>query len=385
MTALGLEYRSMRQEIDHAIARVLASGRYALDDELERFETEFARYIGTAYAVGVGSGTDALTIALRALDLDEDAEVITAPNTDSPTASAVIHAGARVAFADVDARTFTLDPEQVERMVNQKTKVLLPVHLFGMPANMSALGEIAARHELIVVEDSALAVGARFEGRRTGSFGRIGCFSLAPSKILGGYGDGGVIATDDEVIAERARVLRNYGHAPGLSLDPSSLLGGGAWSVIEHGQNSRLDSLQAAVLRVKLVDLDERIAARRRVAYSYNELLSETSVTTPLIPPNVEPTFFAYNVLVEERDQLRDHLARRGVASRLYYNPPLHLQRAFDSLGYSLGSFPVAEETAGRMLALPIFPQLTADQIEWVADAVAQGLRMARTQEEAMD
>ena len=259
MTALGVEYQSMRQQIDEAIVRVLASGRYTLEEELSKFETEFAHYIGAAHAIGVGSGSDALTIALRTLDLGPDAEVVTAPNTDNPTAAAIVHAGARVVFADVDRTTFNLDPEQVERRITARTSVLLPVHLFGMPADMSALGQIATRYGLIIVEDSALAVGGRFEGQRTGSFGLIGCFSLAPSKILGGYGDGGMIVTDDPDIAARARVLRNYGHAPGSSLDPTSLLGGRAWSVVEHGQNSRLDSLQAAILRVKLLDLDERI------------------------------------------------------------------------------------------------------------------------------
>jgi dTDP-4-amino-4,6-dideoxygalactose transaminase len=370
MTALGEEYRSLKDEIDEAIHRVLASGRYVLEEELEHFESEFARFVGVNHAIGVGSGTDALTIALRAFNLEADDEVITAPNTDNPTASAIVHAGARVVFVDVDPSSFNLDPEQIERSITQRTRALLPIHLFGHPAEMDAITDLAARRDLILIEDSALAVGARYKGRRTGSFGLAGCFSLAPSKILGAFGDAGMIVTDDDEIAERCRVLRNYGHAPGTVLDPSDMLGGSGWRVLEHGYNSRLDSLQATVLRVKLASLEPRIAARRSAAALYDRLLAGLPVTTPRVAQHVEHTYFAYNILAEDRDALRQGLAAAGVATRLYYNPPLHLHPAFEDLGYAKGAFPVAERTASQMLALPIHPQITEEEIRWVVTAL---------------
>jgi dTDP-4-amino-4,6-dideoxygalactose transaminase len=379
MTALGLEYQSLKEEIDEAIHSVLISGRYVLEEQLAQFESEFAAFVGTRHAIGVGSGSDALTIALISCKLGPADEVITAPNTDNPTASAIIHGGARVVFADVDASSFTLDPSEVEKAVTKRTRALLPVHLFGHPAEMASIQDLADHHDLIVIEDAALAVGACYRGRRVGSFGLVGCFSLAPSKILGGYGDGGVLVTDDDEIANRARVLRNYGHAEGTVLDPSDMLGGSRWSVTEHGFNSRLDTLQAAVLRVKLRSLEERIAARRQAASAYDELLADAPVAPPGVAEDVEHTFFAYNILSNGRDQLRASLAAEGVATRLYYNPPLHLQPAFRGLGYLPGAFPVAERASEKMLALPIFPQITRAQIEWVASAVMRAWDRAAT------
>lgn len=376
MTALGEEYLSIKSEVDEAIQQVLASGRYVLEQELERFESEFADFIGVKHAIGVGSGSDALMIALRACGVEASDEVITAPNTDNPTASAIVHSGARTVLADVEPASFNLDPSAVEQSITPRTRVVLPVHLFGHPADMDAICHIAERKDLIVIEDAALAVGARYKDRHAGSFGLVGCFSLAPSKILGGFGDGGIIVTDDDEIAERCRILRNYGHAPGMVLDPSNLLGGGGWQVLEHGFNSRLDSVQAAALRVKLTLLDQRIGARRAAASRYTDLLADLPVTTPSVSEGSDHTFFAYNILVDPgiRDEVRHALAASGVASRLYYNPPLHLQPAFEGLGYRLGSFPVAEDLAARSIALPIHPMITEEELRFVADAVKRAI-----------
>jgi dTDP-4-amino-4,6-dideoxygalactose transaminase len=372
MADLGAEFEALRDELLEAATRVLASGRYVFGDELEAFEEEFARYVGRRYAVGVGSGTAALQLALAAAGLEPGSEVITATNTDSPTAAAITRAGLQVVLADVDAKTFCLDAADVERRLTRSTSAIVPVHLFGNPADMDALGELARRHDLLLIEDAALAVGAEHSGRKVGSIGDIGCFSLAPSKILGAYGDAGIVVTDDAETAERLRVLRNYGHAPEMTWSDRDLLGFGRWRVLEEGTNERLDTLQAALLRVKLRVVDERIEGRRAAAARYDALLADAAVVTPFAAPNLRHVYFAYTLLVEDRDATRTALADRGIASRLYYNPPLHLQPAYARLGMGEGSLPVAEETAGRMLALPIFPLIEDDQIERVAAAVAE-------------
>ena len=377
MTALAEEYQSLKGPIDAAMQRVLASGRYALDEELSEFETEFARFIGVRFAIGVGSGSGALMIALRACGLGPGDEVITAPNTDNPTASAIALVGASIVFADTDPDTFNIDPRQIERRITKNTRALIPIHMFGNPADMGPITEIAAQHDLKIIEDAALSAGARYRGRRTGSFGLVGCFSLAPSKILGAYGDAGILVTDDEGIAEKARVLRNYGHAPNNNLDPTDFLGGSGWQVRDHGYNSRLDALQAAILRIKLQTLESRIAARRAAAARYDRLLEPLNVVTPHISFEDEPTYFAYNVMTQARDHARSVLAEDKIATRLYYNPPLHLQPAFVELGHGPGSFPVSEATAARMLALPIFPQITEEQQSWVATSLEKAVGLS--------
>ncbi|HEY5890597.1 MAG TPA: DegT/DnrJ/EryC1/StrS family aminotransferase [Acidimicrobiia bacterium] len=370
MTRLADEYDSMQPEIDSAIQAVLKSGRYTLESELIEFEREFASFVGASHAIGVGSGTDALRIALLLCNLHPGDEVITAPNTDNPTASAIEQAGGTIVFADTNPSTFNLEPASVLKAISPRTRAVLPVHLFGQPANMTEICAIASEHDLLVVEDAALAVGAKHRGQRTGTFGAIGCFSLAPSKILGAFGDAGVLVTDDVALAERARVLRNYGHAPGTDLNPQNLTGGGDWVVLEHGINSRLDALQAAVLRVKLTTLEARISLRQGAAALYNRLLSGLDVTTPHIDADNESTYFAYNVLVDDRDLVRTSLAASGIATRLYYNPPLHLQPAFRHLGYSSGDFPSTERSALHGLALPLFPQIKEEEVQRVAHAL---------------
>ena len=371
MSDLAAEYASLQDELEAAAFRVLRSGRYVLGEEVEQFEEAFAHRVGARHAVGVGSGTAALALGLRAAGIGAGDEVITVPNTDSPTAAAISAVGASVQFADVDSRTFCLDPRSLEERITARTTAVLPVHLFGHPAEMDALGEIARRHGLLVVEDAALAVGATINERPIGTFGAVGCFSLAPGKILGGYGDGGIVVTDDPQIAERVRVLRNYGHSTDMVLDERDLRGFPEWRVLAEGSNERLDPLQAALLSAKLPTLDDRIDARRAHAARYDELLVSFRVETPLEAPRARHVYFAYTLLVDDREGARDYLASHGVASRLYYNPPLHLQPAYERLGLRAGSFPVAEATAAHMLALPVFPQLGNAQVERVASEVA--------------
>jgi dTDP-4-amino-4,6-dideoxygalactose transaminase len=372
MGNLRAEYESLRPAIDDAIRRVLDRGQFVFGEELDAFEEEFARYLGVRFAIGVGSGSAALHLALTACGLAHGDEVITVPNTDTPTTMAVTHAGGSIVWIDTDDRTFNLDPAALEEKITSRTKVILPVHLFGHPANMGPIMEVARRHNLVVVEDAALALGSEYNGQKVGSIGHIGCFSLAPSKILGAFGDAGIMVTDDHDIAERVRVLRNYGHAPDMKVDERDPLGPLVWRVLDEGYNERLDTLQAAILRAKLPTLNDRITQRRHAARRYNELLAESTVVLPHEASYAKHVYFAYAVLTDQRDEAREFLAARGVATRLYYNPPLHLQPAYRRFDLGPGSFPVAESTAARMLALPVFPEITDDQINLAASALAE-------------
>ncbi len=242
MGDLRAEYESLKTEIDSAIRRVIASGKFVFGEEVEEFEEEFARYCGARCAVGVGSGTAALHLALLALDLQPGDEVITVPNTDSPTTTAITHAGASIVWVDTDPATFTIDPTKIEEKITARTKAILPVHLFGHPADMDSIMNLARIHDLVVIEDAALAVGAKYRGRKVGAIGDIACFSLAPSKILGAYGDAGVVVTNRADVAERIRVLRNYGHSPDMKVDDRDPIGIRAWRVLEEGYNERLDT-----------------------------------------------------------------------------------------------------------------------------------------------
>ncbi len=374
MGDLRAEYESLKTEIDSAIRRVIASGKFVFGEEVEEFEEEFARYCGARCAVGVGSGTAALHLALLALDLQPGDEVITVPNTDSPTTTAITHAGASIVWVDTDPATFTIDPTKIEEKITARTKAILPVHLFGHPADMDSIMNLARIHDLVVIEDAALAVGAKYRGRKVGAIGDIACFSLAPSKILGAYGDAGVVVTNRADVAERIRVLRNYGHSPDMKVDDRDPIGIRAWRVLEEGYNERLDTLQAAILRAKLPTLDQRIAARRRAAARYNELLRELDLIPPYESPLVNHVYLAYTILIEQREEARDFLAARGIASRLYYIPPLHLQEICRRRGFVQGDLPVSESTAARMLSLPVFPQISDSQIEGVASALAEFL-----------
>jgi dTDP-4-amino-4,6-dideoxygalactose transaminase len=285
---------------------------------------------------------------------------------------AISQAGANVVLADVDPRTLTITAAEIEARLTPQTRAVIPVHLFGQPAEMDAIMAVAAQHDLIVIEDATLAVGAEHHGRRVGTSGLTGCYSFSPGKILGSYGDGGAITTDDPSIAERLRVLRNYGHDPSMTDETGSTRFGGLWKIAAEGFNDRLDTLQAAVLNAKLPTLDDRIAARLRIAQAYNDRLSGLALQTPPIDPTDRHVFRAYTILVDNRDQIRAHLADAGVSTLIYYAPPVHLQPAYAYLNLGPGTFPVTESIADRMMSLPVFPEMTEDQIDRVVTALTR-------------
>ena len=371
------EYYALKKEIDGAIQRVIESGNFVMGEELEAFEEEFALYCGARYAVGVGSGTAALHLALLACGIGPGDEVITVPNTDIPTTMTITHCGATIVWVDVDRRSFNIDPGKIEGKITERTKAILPVHLFGHPADMDPIIEIARRHDLLVIEDAALAVGAEYKHRKVGAIGDVGCFSLAPTKILGAYGDAGIIVTNQQKTADRIKVLRNYGHGLEMEENAESVLGVRMWELVAEGFNERLDALQAAILRAKLPTLEERITQRREVAYRYNELLAEADLVTPYEADDVRHVYRAYTILVDNREQVREYLASKEIATRIYYIPPLHVQPAYEYLGFRSGDFPVAEETATRMLSLPIFPEITDEQIAEVVSALEDCISFA--------
>lgn len=372
MSNLRSEYYSLKEEIDGAIQRVIESGSFVMGEEVKAFEEEFALYCGARYAMGVGSGTAALHLALLACDIGPGDEVITVPNTDIPTTMTITHCGATIVWVDVDRRSFNIDPEKIEEKITERTKAILPVHLFGHPADMDPIVEIARRHNLLVIEDAALAVGAEYKHRKVGAIGDVGCFSLAPGKMLGAYGDAGIVVTNQQKIAERVKVLRNYGHGLEMEENAESTLGVRMWKLMAEGFNERLDTLQAAILRAKLPTLEERITRRREAAYRYNELLAGLDLVTPYEANDVKHVYRAYTILIDNREQVREYLASKDIATRIYYIPPLHLQPAYEYLGFSPGDFPVAEETAARMLSLPIFPEITDEQIAEVVSALEE-------------
>jgi len=370
---LRAEYYSLKEEIDKAIKRVIESGKFVMGRELKAFEKEFALYCGSKYAVGVGSGTGALHLALLGCGIGPGDEVITVPNTDLPTTAEISHCGATIVWVDVDPHTFNIDPNKIEAKITKRTKAILPVHLFGHPAEMDSIMEVAKRHDLLVIEDACLAAVAEYKGRKVGTIGDAGCFSLAPTKMLGAYGDGGVVITDHREVADRIKVLRNYAHSLEMESKTTELRGSTICEFVAEGFNDRLDELQAAIVRAKFPRLEERLARRREIASEYNELLDGLDLVRPYEAHQVKHVYRAYTILVGQRDRVRDHLASKGIATRVYYAPPpLHLQPVYAHLGHRKGDFPVAEEIADRMLSLPIYPQMTTHQIQEVVSALKE-------------
>ena len=360
---LAADYRELRAEIDEPIRRVIQDGGFILGRDLEDFEKEFAAYCGSRHAIGVGSGLDALTLALQARGIGPGDEVITAANTFIATALAVSRVGATLVLVDCDESNFNLNPDAVERAVTPRTRAVIPVHLYGRLAPIEAVLDVARRRGLFVLEDAAQAHGAATQGRRAGSFGDAGAYSFYPAKNLGAFGDGGLVVTDDDELAARVRMLRNYGQR----------------AKYQHevvGTNSRLDTLQAAVLRVKLRALDRRNEARRVAADGYRRRLSRLPLVLPQ-PPD-EPSrhvYHLYVVRVSQRDVVQRQLAAAGIQTGIHYPRPVHLQEAYRSLGIGPGSHPVAERLAGEVLSLPMFPGLTDEQIDRVGSALEVALR----------
>ena len=352
---LPRQYASIEHELQQALRLVFARGDFVLGSALEQFETAFASYCGSKHAVGVANGGDAIELALRAFGIGPGDEVITAANTFIATVLAIMATGARPILADIDPETYTIDPEALSAAISPRTRALIPVHLYGQPADLTAVQTIATRHQLIVIEDAAQAHGARFNGARVGSFGQAGTFSFYPSKNLGAYGDGGMIVTNDDRVAERLRLLRNYGQERKYVHTIS-------------GRNSRLDSLQAATLNVKLPHLDEWNRARRRHAAAYGERL--IGVHVPVSRDVSEHVYHLYVIELDRRDAVRQTLKSRGIHTGIHYPVPTHLQTACTSLGYRRGQFPLTEAAAGRILSLPMYPELTDAQIDYVAAAI---------------
>ena len=357
---LRSQYESIKDEINSAIEGVLSSGSYILGSNVKSMEDEMARYCGVKCAVGVASGTDALVLALKARGIGKEDEVITTPFTFFATAETITQVGAKPVFVDIEEESFNIDPTKIEEKITEKTKAIIPVHLYGQSASMGPIMEITGRYNLHVIEDAAQAFGAEYNfsqsTKKVGSIGEMGCLSFYPTKNLGGYGDGGMILTEDEELAERLRILRIHGaRAPYLH----SLA----------GYNSRLDELQAAALRVKLKHVDSWIEMRRRKASLYDELLSSLKglLTVPYQAPYARHTFCAYTIRAAQRDKLRDYLTRKGIGTRVYYPLSLHLQEVYAHLGYKRGDFPLSEKASEEVISLPIYPELKKEQIELVA------------------
>lgn len=358
---LRAQYHAHREEIDAAILDVVESGRFVLGPNVRALEEEIAEYVGCQHGVGVASGTDALRLALAALGIGPGDEVITTPFTFVATASTISRAGAVPVFVDIDARTFNLVPGQVEKAITRKTKAIMPVHLFGQPAEMGPIMEIARRHGLKVIEDAAQAIGAEENGQRVGSFGDVGCFSFYPTKNLGAYGDGGMVTTNDPDLAEKIDVLRRQGSKRKYH---NEML----------GFNSRLDEIQAALLRVKFQYLEDWTAERRRVARRYSELLAPTEVETPYERPNVRHVYHQYTVRAPRRDELRAYLQEQGIGTMIYYPVPLHRLELYTGLDYPVDGLPASETAAQQVLSLPMYPELTDEQIQTVTDGIVEFL-----------
>jgi dTDP-4-amino-4,6-dideoxygalactose transaminase len=363
-------YRRDQHEVDAAIARVLASGQLVMGPDVRAFEEEFATYCGVSYAVGVTSGSAALHLALRALGIGPGDEVITVANSDIPTSHAVTLTGATVVWADIDPHTFNMDARATATVLTPRTRALLPVHLYGVPADMGPIMDLAAQHGLHVVEDAALATGGRYRGRRLGGIGTLGAFSTAPGKILDGVGSGGVVTTSDERLYDRLNSLRHYGRArPPYRDAPKD---GPRWPspTVTIGFNERLDTIDAAVLRIRLRRLDETLEVRRRLAATYAAAFEGTDVRVQAAPAESEPTWRVVTVRVPDRDRLYRELDERGYEVTMPYLPLNHLDACYEHLGYREGSLPETEAFGKELLALPCHPAMTTADAQEMADAL---------------
>ncbi len=362
---LHAQWACIRDEIVAAVQGCLDSMRFVLGPNGEAFEREFAAYCGTKHAVGVASGTDALHLALRAAGLGPGDEVITVSWTFIATLEAISHVGAVPVLADIRPDTHNMDPEDAARKITPRTRAIIPVHIYGLPADMDAIDALAREYGLVVIEDAAQAHGARYRGRRAGSLGDLACFSFYPSKNLGGYGDGGMVTTNSDEYAGRLRELRHHGH-------------GSKYVHATIGYNSRLDEIQAAALRVKLRRLDDWNERRRAHAATYGRLLADADVQTPPLPDGCEHVFNLYTIRLAQRDALADRLARAEIGHSTHYRRPAHMQPAFAHLGYEAGSLPVTLEAAGQVIQLPLFPEMSPEQLDAVADVVKQSCPQAK-------
>jgi dTDP-4-amino-4,6-dideoxygalactose transaminase len=360
---LKRQYQSIKNEIDARLREIIESGTFILGPQVKSLEEEMAKFCAVSHAVGVASGTDALELALRAVGIAPGDEVITTPFTFIATTEAISQVGAKIVFADIDSTTYTIDPRQIRAYITKKTKAIIPVHLYGQPCAMDEIMALAREHDLCVVEDCAQALGAAYRGTKVGSFGDAGCLSFFPTKNLGGYGDGGMVVTKSGEVAENVLMLRAHGSKQ-------------KYIHLREGRNSRLDEIQAGVLRIKLKYLDAWNEQRRQRARMYGELFSKSGLKNNIIIPktadDVTHAFALYTVRARKRDALRAFLQSKDIATAVHYPMPLHLQDAYKALGYKKGDFPHAESVARQVISLPLYPEMTKEEIEKVAEAIEE-------------
>jgi len=360
------QYAAIGSEIEKAVCEVLRSGSYILGPNVKALEAELAKYIGCNYTVGLNSGTDALHLALRALDIGAGDEVITTAFTFVATTESIEIVGATPVFCDINPDTFNIDANKIEALITPRTKAIMPVHLYGQPCEMDKIMDIAKRHNLYVIEDCCQAIGAEYKGQKVGTFGDIGCYSFYPTKNLGGMGDGGLITVNSENLKNRIVALRNHGGAIRYHHD-------------EIGVNSRLDEIQAAILRVKLNYIDEWNKARRSHAATYNELFAGCSdIQTPKELDNTYCVYHQYTVKIPNRDEIHKMLQESGIGAMLYYPIPLHMQKVHSHLGYKMGDLPITEKNTECVISLPMFPELTLEEQKTVASTLISCLEKSK-------
>jgi len=364
---LKRQYDVIGAEVEENVVKVLRSGSYILGENVKSLESEMAKYVGVKNVVSCANGTDALQLALRALDIGEGDEVITVAFTFVATTESIGVVGAKPVFADINPDTFNLDINELEKKITPKTKAILPVHLYGQPADMDTILAVAKKYNLYVIEDCAQAIGAEYKGKRVGSFGDIGCFSFFPTKNLGAFGDAGMITTNSDFLAKRLTALRNHGGAVRYYHD-------------EIGLNSRLDEIQAAILRVKAKHIDSWNKKRRENAYRYNELLKNIEgVVTPKELDGTTCVYHQYTIQVPNRDEVHKYLQEQGVGAMIYYPVPLHLQKLHANLGGKVGDLPTTEAKTKVVMSLPMFPELTEAEQKQVAQTIKEALALAKT------
>jgi len=359
---LNAHHAALRGEFDRAVREVIDSSAFAGGPFVEKFEADFASYCGCQHAIGVGSGTEALWLSLLACGVGPGDEVITVPNTFMATAEAITYCGARPVFVDVDDRTYTMDPAGLEEAVGSRTKAIIPVHLFGQSADMDPILQFAREHDLLVIEDAAQAHGAKYKGRKVGTLGHAGCFSFYPGKNLGAFGEAGAVVTDNLELQEKIRVLRDHGQVR-------------KYHHAMVGWNCRMDGIQAAVLSVKLQHLESGNSLRRAHALQYDEVFDGMDeVVTPFAAPYAQHVYHIYAIRVQERDEVMWLLQEKGIQCGVHYPIPVHLQKAYRSLGYTAGALPMSERTALEFISLPMFPELTEAQVQTVALGVKEAI-----------
>ena len=384
---LKKQYASIKEEADKKVLEVLSAAQYIMGENVKEFEKEISEYLGVKHSISVGNGTDALIIALKALGIGEGDEVITTPFTFFATAESISFVGATPVFVDVDINTYNIDPVKIEEKITEKTKAIMPVHIFGQPCDMDSINEIAKKHNLEVIEDACQAISSEYKGQKIGTLSDIACFSFFPTKNLGCAGDGGMIVTNDDELATICRALKTHG---------SGVNGQKAYNIINNieedtaednatdntvynplkyynyliGQNSRLDEIQAAILRVKLRKLDDWNDSRREHARFYNEQLKDTELVTPFEAKNVKHIYHLYILQSENRTELINYLKEKGIATGIYYPIPLHLQKAYKFLGYKEGDLPNAEYLSHRTFAIPMFAELTDEEKEYIVETL---------------